>query len=438
MPMEREAQGAALQGSQRVTTRVETHGEPKIGIDEFMSICERFGFSLDTLERIRAVVSEEDWGEGPFLANYYSGLPETKVQAFERAAREIFGVPYTMGLSSGTGALHAALVGAGVGPDTEVICAALGFFATASAVMLAGATPVFCDVDDSLHLDPTKLEALITPKTVAIAPTHVMGAVCDMGPIVEIAQRRGLKVIEDCAQACGATYRGAYVGTLGDYGCFSISAYKIVGGGEGGLLLAKSHELWERAAQLAEAGGLWRPDRFAPPRYAGELFPGTNYRMSELEAAVDVVQLRKMPDAVARFRRAKRAILDRLQTYREIQPQHSNDPDGDVGYTLRFFPQDIELSARIAAELRAAGLDAAARGPNADPDWHSYAYMYPLETRSAWPPPACPVCDDLFERMVTVSVNQWSTDDHCRRIADAMNAVFDKHCTRDDNARAWR
>ncbi|HMN30578.1 MAG TPA: DegT/DnrJ/EryC1/StrS family aminotransferase, partial [Caldilineaceae bacterium] len=158
--------------------------------------------------------------------------------------------------------------------------------ATAAAVVAAKGVPIFCDVDASLHMDPAKVEKLITPRTVALAPTHVMGSICDLGPLLELARRHKLKVVEDCAQSPGGHYRGRYVGTVGDIGCFSISAYKIIGGGEGGLLITNDERLWERANQFAESGGLWRKDRFAPPRYEGELFNGTNYRMSELEAAV--------------------------------------------------------------------------------------------------------------------------------------------------------
>jgi 8-amino-3,8-dideoxy-alpha-D-manno-octulosonate transaminase len=112
--------------------------------------------------------------------------------------------------------------------------------------------------------------------------------------------------------------KNRYVGTLGDAGCFSISAYKIVGGGEGGLMLTNDPRVWERANQLAECGGLWRPDRFAPPRYDNEIFCGTNYRMSELEAAVDVVQLGRLPATVRRSNAVKLRILKQLKTFREI------------------------------------------------------------------------------------------------------------------------
>jgi len=451
-------QKLALQGGMKAVSRIEGKGKPKIGADEFLSVAERFGFSRATLRKIREAVSEEDLGGGPFLANYYSDLKETKVKAVERIARETFGVRYAIGVSSGTAALHSAFVAVGVGPGTEVICPAIGFYATAAAVVAANGVPVFCDVDESLAIDPEKIEALITPRTVAIAPTHVAGSVCNMPAVMKIARKHRLKVVEDCAQSCGAKYDGRYVGTFGDIGCFSISAYKIVGGGEGGLVITNSRKLWERANQLAECGGLWRPDRFAPPRYAGELFCGTNYRMSELEAAVDVVQLKRMPATARRSNAVKMRILKQLKTFREITPQKLNDPAGELGYMLRFFPDSLELGEKIVTALRAEGIECGTRGRNAPPDWHLYSYMFPITLKGSttgtgcpyecplylarggkaqYERGDCPVADDLFDRVVNVSLNQWYSAADCKNIANGINKVLLAYCTPDPTAPRW-
>ena len=459
MTTERTAQKLALEGGLKAVTRIQGKGEPKIGVDEFMSVAERFGLSETALVKIRAAVEEEELGGGPFLANYYSGLEETKVQAFERVARETFGAKYAIGISSGTAALHASFVAAGVGPGTEVICPAIGFFATSAAVVQSNGIPIFCDVDESLMMDPTKIEPLITERTVALAPTHCQGGVCDMPAIMKVAQKHGLKVIEDCAQSCGGQVGGQYVGTFGDLGCFSISAYKIVGGGEGGLVLTDDERLWDRTNQLAECGGLWRPDRFAPPRYPGELYCGTNYRMPELEAAIDVVQLGRMPDTVQRFRDVKRRISEQLGTFLEITPQKLCDPDGEVGYALRFFPATIELGVRIVEALQAENVPAGMRGDSDKPDWHIYRYMFPV-TGKVGPTAAncpfecpiylerggkidyaagdCPVADDLFCRSITVRLSQWYSSDDCDNIAAGINKVLGAYCTADPKGPAWR
>lgn len=446
-----------LQGGMKAVSRIEGKGEPKIGLEEFLSVAERFGISPKTRVRIRNLLQQEDWGAGPFLANYYSGLKETKVEAYEAMARRVFGVPLAIATSSGTGALHAAFVAAGVGPGTEVICPAVGFIATAQAVVLARGVPVFCDVDTSLSMDPKKIEPLITPRTVALAPTHVMGSVCNMGAIMKIARKHKLRVVEDCAQSCGARWRGRRVGTFGDLGCFSIAAYKIVGGGEGGLLITKDRRLWERASQVVESGGLWRSERFAAPRYHGELFCGANYRLSELEAAIDVVQLRRLDAMVNRFRAVKQRVLRRLEAYQEIVPQKLNDTDGEVGYMLRFFPESVELAEQITMALKAEGISCATRGRKAGPDWHLARFMFPVLTRNladgdncplscpiyrerggnvSGANVNCPVADDLFERMVSVNLNQWYSVRDCANVAAGINKVLSAYCTR-GGQNAW-
>ena len=462
------AERLAIEGGSKAFPRMHGKKQPKIGVEEFMSIAERFGFSQKALARIRDVVSREDLGDGPTLSRFATAYPgNPKGEAYEKLAREIFGVPYALGVSSGSAALHAAFVAAGVGPGTEVIVPAIGFFATAAAVVTSRGVPIFCDVDESLCIDPTKIESQITPRTVAVAPTCVMGAVPDMEPILAVARKHGLKVIEDCAQAPGAKYHGRYMGTLGDFGCFSISAYKIVGGGEGGLLLARDQRLFERACQLAECGGLTRPDRFAPPRYEGELFCGTNYRFSELEAAVDLVQLAKMPALLQRYNANKRKILGRLKTYREIVPQRSNDPEGDAGFMIRFFPQTVDLGRKIAAALKAEGIgvgrfiwpaEPTIRGSDAPPDWHVYSYMFPvlLKTDSSgtgcpfscpkylekggaveYRRGDCPVADDLFDRNVLVWLDPSYDDSDCEAIARGINKVLSAYCKEDPRGRPW-
>jgi len=455
----KKADKLAVEGGPKAFPERTGKPEPKIGVEEFMSVAERFGFKPEALERIRAAISNSDLqGNGPNLARYACSFPSPpKGEQFEALAREKFGVKYAMGVSSGTAALHAAFVAVGVGPGTEVICPGLGFAATSFAVALAGGVPVFCDVDESLQLDPTKIEALITPRTVALAPTHHWGNVCDMGPIMRVARKHKLKVVEDCAQGPGAKYRGKYVGSIGDVGCFSISAYKIIGGGEGGMVVTSDERTFDRAQQLAEAGGLWRPVRFDPPRYEGELFPGTNYRLSDLESAVDLIQLRKLDAVCGRYRHVSGRVRGQLKTFREITPQKINDADGYIGYSLRFFPETCELSKKIAGALSAEGIGAGTRGRTHGPDWHIYKYMFPITLKGShvaggavFEDPrytqrggsvdyegACPVAEDLYAREVSVGLDQWLSDEDCDNVARGINKVLSAYCTEDKKARGW-
>ena len=218
MSNERLQQKLALEGGLKAVTTIEGKGKPKIGKDELMAVVERFGLPQETVKRVSEAITDQDFAGGPFLANYYSGLKETANQAFARVARTIFGSKYALPVSSGTAALHAAFVAAGVGPGKEVILSAIGFYATAAAVVMAKGVPVFCDVDESLHMDPKKIEALINKRTVCLCPTHVMGSVANMPAIMKVAKKHKLTVVEDCAQSCGGKVKDQYVGPSATWG----------------------------------------------------------------------------------------------------------------------------------------------------------------------------------------------------------------------------
>ncbi len=448
----------ALHGGPKAFKRMNGKVQPKVGIDEFLSIAERFGFAPHALKRIRKAIGPGDLpAGGPHLGRYYGSADPSKGEQLEALARRTFGVKHACAVSSGTGALHGAFVAAGVGPGTEVICPGLGFMATAMAVEIAGGVPLFCDVDESLQVDPSRIEACITPRTVAIAPTHHWGNVADLAPIMKIARKRKLRVVEDCAQAPGAKYRGKYVGSIGDIGCFSISSYKIIGAGEGGLVVTSDQRLFDRICQTVEGGGLWRPDRFAPPRYKGELFPGSNYRLSELEAAADLVQMQKIDEVCGRYRAASRRIRSQLARYAEITPQAIADPDGYIGFQLRFFPRTCALSRQITEALVAEGIGARTRGKKHSPDWHVARTMYPVVLKTGAIPGGsvfedprylerggtadyrgtCPVAADLFSREVAIDLSEWLSRDDCDAIAEGITKVLAAFCTEDPNGRPW-
>ncbi len=193
------------------------------------------------------------------------------------------------------------------------------------------------------------------------------------------------------------------------------------------MFISNDARLFERASQLAEAGGLWRPDRFAPSRYAGELFAGANYRLSELESAVDQVQLRKLPDIVLRYRTNCQRVLSQIKPCQNVRPRRSNDPQGDIGYEWRFVPESLELGAQLVQALRAEGIGAGMRGQSDRPDWHYYAHMLPLiETKTADRASHgdCPVADDLFSRTIRIGIDQWWSPQDCDRVAMGINKVF--------------
>jgi len=228
----------------------------------------------------------------------------SEVAAFEKEFAAYCRGEHGVGVNSGTSALHLALLAAGVGPGDEVITVPFTFLATVSAIDYTGARPVFVDVDPrTLTMDPAALEAAITPRTRAVIPVHLYGRPADMDPIVAIARRHGLVVIEDAAQAHGADYKGRRVGTLGDMACFSFYPGKNLGAyGEGGLVVTDSPEYTRTLRMLRDWG--------AEKKYE-HVLKGYNYRMEGIQGAVLRVKLRHLDDWTE-ARRAAAARYDEL------------------------------------------------------------------------------------------------------------------------------
>lgn len=215
-----------------------------------------------------------------------------EVERFENAAAAVAGARYAIGVSSGTDAILVALMALGVKPGDEVICPAFTFFATAGCVARLGATPVYADSRaDSFNIDPEKVEALITSRTKAIIPVHLYGQSADMDPILEMARRHGIAVIEDAAQSFGAAYRGRPVGALGELGTVSFYPSKNLGAlGEAGLVLTNRPDLADQARLLRDHG--------ARPKYFHSVVGG-NFRMDALQAALLAVKLPHLAEYTA-------------------------------------------------------------------------------------------------------------------------------------------
>ena len=208
-----------------------------------------------------------------------------KVARFEEAFAQLCGVPYAVAVSSGTTALHLALLAHQIGPGDEVITSPFSFIATANSILMSGARPVFVDIsEEDYNIDPAKIEAVITTRTRAIMPVHLYGHPADMDRILAIAERHSLAVIEDAAQAVGATYGGRPTGSFGT-ACFSFYATKNIMTGEGGMVTTSDPQVADRLRLLRNHGSRVR-------YYHEEL--GYNYRMMDLQAAIGLVQLGKL------------------------------------------------------------------------------------------------------------------------------------------------
>jgi dTDP-4-amino-4,6-dideoxygalactose transaminase len=228
----------------------------------------------------------------------------SEVAAFEREFAAFAGAPHGIGVNSGTSALHLALLAAGVGPGDEVITAPFTFIATVSAIDYTGARAVFVDIDPvTFTMDPALVEAAITPRTKAIIPVHLYGQPADMDPLVAIARRHGLVVIEDAAQAHGAEYKGRRAGSMGDLACFSFYPGKNLGAyGEGGMVTTANDDYARTVRMLRDWG--------AEKKYQ-HVLKGYNYRLEGMQGAILRVKLRHL-DAWTEARRVAAARYDRL------------------------------------------------------------------------------------------------------------------------------
>jgi dTDP-4-amino-4,6-dideoxygalactose transaminase len=240
--------------------------------------------------------------------NYWTG---TECREFEKEFAAWTGSAHAVALANGTVALDLALHVLGIGPGDDVIVAPRTFIASVSCVVNAGARPVFADVDrDSQNITAESIAAVLTPRTRAVICVHLAGMPCDMDPITALAAERGFFVIEDCAQAHGARYKGGPVGAIGDVGAWSFCQDKIITtGGEGGMLTTNRREWWEKAWSFKDHGKSWDAvyRRQHPPgfRWLHETF-GTNWRLTEIQAAIGRIQLKRMPEwHAARSRHAE-------------------------------------------------------------------------------------------------------------------------------------
>ena len=229
------------------------------------------------------------------------------IEEFERDFAKYCGVKYSVATANGTVALHLALKALGIGKGDEVIVPALTFVATANAVTYCNAKPVFVDSHPEYWcIDPEKIEEKITKNTKAIIVVHLYGHPCDMDWIKDIAEDKGLYVIEDCAEAHGAEYKGKKVGSFGDIACFSFYGNKIITTGEGGMCLTNNEESAEKMRILRDHG--MSKER----RYWHEVV-GFNYRMTNLQAAIGVAQLKKLDDFIEKKRQIARWYAEELK-----------------------------------------------------------------------------------------------------------------------------
>ena len=312
---------------------------------------------------------------------------QAKVVTFENEMAERLGHKHVVATSSGTGSLMCCLAALGIGMGDEVIVPGYTFIASIATI------------------DPTKIEALITPKTKAIMPVHMLGNPCDMDPIMEIAKKHNLYVIEDCCQAVGAAYHGKRVGTIGDMGAYSLNVFKTITTGDGGFVGTSSDELYERAFGFHDQGH--KPCRMGV-EVGNRSMVGMNMRMNELSGAVAVAQGRKLDGILDTLRAKKKELKDQLQGIDGLGFRKIND-EKECATLLTLLFDTKELADKFCAAMGTA--------PIAKSGWYVYNNMEQILDKKTWTDNhpfhlsdrtyekhMLPQTDDILDRAVNISI----------------------------------
>ncbi len=369
---------------------------------------------------------------------YHKDMENSEAIQLENLYRDRLRVKYTLAVNSGTSALVAALVGAGIGPGDEVIIPAYTYIATASAVLLARAVPVIVEVDDSLTMDPFALEKAITPYTKAVIPVHMKGIPCQMDEILRITNQYKLLVIEDAAQANGGSYKGRALGSIGDAGCFSFQQYKLITSGEGGMVATNNDEIHIRASIYHDSAFRYWGNEEMPHIKS---FPGENYRMSEINAALGLAQSQRIDTITAKLKSVKKEIIEGIKDMDGIQLQRVPDPEGDVSYNLVFYLSSPEKSQQFSERLRDEGIPNGTLHNKGLADRHIYTnWDYVLQKQGAsevdnpwncqsykgnveYSKDMCPKTIDFLSRAVSISLHQSLTSADCQDAVKAIHKV---------------
>ncbi len=357
--------------------------------------------------------------------NYWTGQ---ECREFEREFAAWAGTRHAIALANGTVALDLALRGLGIGAGDEVVVTPRTFLASASCIVNAGAVPVFADVDpDSQNITVDTIRAVLTPRTKAVICVHLAGWPCDMDPIMDLARERNLFVIEDCAQAHGARYKGRPVGSIGHVGAWSFCQDKIMTtGGEGGMVTTNDPDLWKRMWAYKDHGKSWDAvyERQHPPgyRWLHESF-GTNWRMIEVQAAIGRIQLRRMADWQATRLRHARRIWECARALPGLRVPAVPDSIDHAAYKCYVF---LNLDVLAPGWTRERIMQAIAdRGVPVYSGSCSEIYLEKAFDGTGFrPEERLPVARALGETSLMFLVHPTLRDEHLDRTCEALSAVM--------------
>jgi len=383
------------------------------------------GYELFGDEERQAINDLFDVNGGILFAHGFEAMRKGvfRVREFESAMAKKVDVRYAQAVSSGSAALRVAIESIGIEPGDQVIIPAFTYVATAEAVLQSGAELVIVDIDNTFTMDPIALEAAITPKTRMVIPVHMMGAPADLKKVNGIARKFDIKVIEDSAQAVGGSFGGKKLGTIGDLGCFSFDAGKVMNTGEGGMVLTNNEEYFKKARGYHDHGHEYSST--VSRGEDGAIGVGFNYRMMEIQGCIGLAQLAKL-DFIIKSQRENKAKLKKLLVdsghkwnFRRILD------DGEIGDTLIFRLPNREITLQFLQRMKDVGL-----GTKNLPDamrWHfsrhwshmfkrygCYANSYQVEwTKSA----------DLLETAIAIPIMVKMTQERINEVGSKLNLI---------------
>lgn len=385
-------------------------------------------------EKERAEVLEVLDTQSPF--RWYGRQTPTKVLQLEKEFAARMQRKHALAVTSGTAALQCVMAALEIGPGDEVIMPAWTWHSCFNAVVLAGGLPVCAEIDTSFNLDPNAIEKHITPHTKAILAVHLQGNPCDMDRILSIAKKHNLRVIEDCAQSVGASYKGRPVGSIGDIGIYSLQLNKTITAGEGGAVVTNDPALFERASRFHDLGGFRAPhQQVAGGQHLDWLF-GANFRMNEFSGGVLLAQVRKLDTIVNAVRGHASRVYEGIRDLPHLKLRLLPDPKGEIGTGVFMDFGTKERCDRFLAAMKAENILAAKPGGSVilptlphiiakktiHPNWPSFntprgkAIRYGAET--------CPNTIDILGRFGGVLMDPKYTRRETDDIVAAIRKVY--------------
>jgi 8-amino-3,8-dideoxy-alpha-D-manno-octulosonate transaminase len=362
--------------------------------------------------------------------------PPAKVLTFEKELAQWMHARYALAVSSGTAALQTAIAALGIGPGDEVILPAWTWHSCFNAIVLAGALPVFAEIDESFNIDPADIERHITKQTKLIMAVHLLGNPADLDLILPIARKHGIKVLEDCAQSVGGSYKGKPLGSMGDIGIYSLQINKTITAGEGGAVVTNDPLLFERASRFHDLGGLRPPHQAIVGKPQTDWFIGSQFRMNEFSGGVLLAQLRKLDTIVGAIRSNASRVYEGVRDLPGIRFRKLPDPAGELGSAVFLGFDTKDKCERFKAAMKAENVPVGNPGGSivlpaqphiekkvtAHPAWPSF--NSPRGKAIQYGAACCPRTVDILSRFAGPSLDPKYTKKDTDDIVAAIRKVY--------------